>query len=184
MRKPRLSLAAAALAAAALIAPAAAQAKLPSFADTSFVANSGIGGAKLGQGRNAATHAWGTASHGECSDFTCMFQDLRRPQYGYAQLSFEDGKRGRVSQVIIATGTDSRTGKPVFSTPLAAIKSSAGIGLGSSQRAVKAAYPKSKSIRGAPDYLSLVDSKRDQTLLQFTNHRLTRIFIQDDRPRG
>jgi hypothetical protein len=182
VRTARRSLAAVALACAALAVPAAAQAQLPSFADTSFVANVGIGGAKLGQGHNAAKHAWGL--RGECSDYSCMYQDPRRSQLGSAQLNFEDGKRGRVSQVVIATGTDLRTGKPVFRTPLAAIKSAAGIGLGSSQRAVKAAYPKAKSIRGAPTYLSLVDGRRDQTLFEFADHRLIRIFIQDDRPRG
>jgi hypothetical protein len=182
VRKPRLPLVAVALAAAALVVPAAAQAKLPVFSDSSFVANVGIGGVKLKQGHNAANHAWGM--HGECSDFSCRYQDPRRSQLGYAQIGFEDGKRGGVSQLEIGTGTDLRSGKPVFGTPLATIESAAGIGLGSSQRAVKAAYPKAKSIRGAPDFLILTDSKRNQTLFSFTNHRLTRIIIQDGRLRG
>lgn len=182
MRLSRLPFLAAALAVAALAAPAAAQAKLPSFSDPSLTVGIGFGGVELGQTHAQAKRAWG--SGGDCSDFNCMFQDVRRPTAGYAQFSFEDGKRGRVSTMDISVGTDSRTGKPVFRTPLAAIRGTAGIGLGSSQRAVKAAYPKAKTIRGASNYLSLVDRQRNQTVFSFTDHRLTRIFIQDDRPRG
>lgn len=181
MRQTRLVVAAvAALAAFAL--PTAAQAKLPSFSDTSFVPNVGLGGAELGQTRAQLKQAFGNG--GVCSDFDCMYQDTRRSQLGYAQASFEDGKRGRVSVLSISIGRDPRTGKPVFRTPLAALQSSSGIGLGSSQRAVKAAYPKAKGIRGAPDYLSMFDRHRNQTVFSFEDHRLTRILMQDDRPRG
>ncbi len=181
MRKFRLVVAAAA-ALAAFVLPAAAQAKLPSFSDTSLVPNVGFGGAKLGQSRAALKGALG--SGGDCTDFNCMYQDTRRSYLGYVQIAFEDGKRGKVSNLSIGIGTDPRTGKPVFRTPLAAVTGENGVGLGSSQRAVKAAYPKAKAIRGATNYLSLVDHHRNQTLFDFTDHRLTRIIIQDDRPRG
>jgi hypothetical protein len=174
--------AAAVAALAAFVLPVAAQAKLPSFSDTSLAPNVGFGGAALGDTRAQLKSAFG--SGGVCSDFACMYQDTRRSQLGYAQIAFEDGKRGKVSNLSLSVGTDPRTGKPVFRTPLAAIQSSSGIGLGSSQRAVKAAYPGAKGIRGAPDFLSMFDRHRNQTVFTFTNHRLSRILIQDDRPRG
>jgi hypothetical protein len=181
LRNFRLVVAAAA-ALAAFVLPTAVQAKLPSFSDTSFVPNVGIAGAELGQSRAAAKHALG--SGGVCNDFDCMYQDTRRSYLGYAQVGFEDGKRGKVSNLSISAGTDPRTGKPYFRTPLAVIKGADGVGLGSSQRAVKAAYPKAKPIRGAPDYLSIVDRHRNQTVFFFSAHRLMRIVMQDDRPRG
>lgn len=182
MRPSRLSFLTAALAVAVLALPTAAQAKLPSFSDTSIVVGSSVGGAKLGQPRAAAKHAWGS-SRGVCSDFACVFQDDRHPNLGTAQFDFEDGKRGRVSKLFLSVGRDSR-GKPVFSGPLEALRGANGVGFGSSQRAVKAAYPKAKPVAGATTYLTLTDRRGNQTLFSFENHRLTSLIIQDRRLRG
>lgn len=181
MRRSRLPIVAALLAAAALAVPAAAQAKLPSLSDTSLTPNVGFAGAKLGQSRAAMKHALGA---GDCTDYSCMYTDARRTQLGYLSVSFEDGKRGKVSSLNLSVATDVRTGKPIFRTPLAAITNDDGVGLGSSQRAVKASYPKAKTIPNAPGYLSLVDKHRNQTLFYFVGHRLMRVLIQDDRLRG
>lgn len=181
MRMLRRPTAAFALAAAALALPAVASAKLPSYADHTFVPGVGIGGVKLGQTHAQAKRAWG--SGGACTDFYCTYQDARRPALGSATFGFEDGKRGRVSNITIYVGTDAR-GKPVFRTPLAAAKGVNGVGLGSSRRAVKAAYPKAKAIRGVTNELSLVDRRRNETLFFFTSNRLVRILLRDDRPRG
>lgn len=184
MRLSRLPFLAAALAVAALAVPAAAQAKLPSTGQPFLVPNEQIGGVFLHARIIKGKQAWG-GSGGDCTDFNCTYQDLRRPDLGYAIFSFEDGPRGKITAVTIATGRNPRTGEPAFRTPLATFRSPVGgIKLGSSMRAVKAAYPKAKAVRGAPDYLSLFDRQRDQTLFNFENHRLARVIMQDDRPRG
>jgi hypothetical protein len=182
VRPSRLPFAAAALAAVALAAPTAAQAKLPSFSETSFVPNVSIGGARLGQSRTVAKHEWGS-TRGTCSDFSCLFQDVRHSNLGIAEFDFEDGKRGRVSKLYVSVGRNTR-GKSDFSGPLEALRGANGVGFGSSQRAVKAAYPKAKTVAGATTYLSLVDHKGNQTLFSFENHRLIALIIQDKRPRG
>lgn len=182
MRSLRRPIPAVVLVAAALALPAVAQAKLPSFADGSWAANVGIGGVKLGQTHAQAKSAWGPG--GTCNDYYCQYQDPRRASLGYATVSFEDGKRGRVSNMIISTGSDPRTGRPVFRTPLANVEGPNGIKLGSSFRAVKAAYPKARAPRGSTDYLSLTDRHRNTTLLFFSARRLSRIVIQDSRARG
>jgi hypothetical protein len=184
VRTSRISFVAAALAAAALAAPAAAQAKLPSTGQPFLVPNEQIGGVFLHARIVKGKQAWGS-SRGECTDFNCTYQDPRHPELGYAIFSFEDGPRGKITAVTIALGRNTRTGEPAFRTPLATFRSPVGaVKLGSSMRAVKAAFPKAKPVRGAPDYLSLFDRQRDQTLFNFENHRLTRVIMQDDRPRG
>jgi hypothetical protein len=185
VRLSRLPFLVVALAVAALAVPAAAQAaNLPSTGQPFLVPGEQIGGVFLHTRIIKGKQAWG-GSRGTCNDFYCDFQDPRHPDLGDAQFNFEDGPRGKITNIAIAVGRDPRTGKPVFRTPLTAFRSpTGGIHLGSSMRAVKAAYPKAKAVRGAPDYLSMFDSQRDQTLFNFENHRLTRVIMQDDRPRG
>lgn len=185
MRLSRLPLAAAALtAAAALAVPASAVAKLPSFASGSFTATVGFGGAKLGQTRAAATRAWGGGSRAQCTDYGCAYQDARRPQLGSANIVFEDGKRGRVSKLVIVAGRDPRSGKLLFGMPLAAVTGSKGIHLGSSERAVRAAYPKAKGAPGETTYIVFRDRKGNQAYFSFERNRLFQIIIEDRRLRG
>ena len=180
MRIARLSLAVAAL--LALAAPPAAFAKLPGTADPYLTPGVGIGGVDLGDRQANAKAAWGRG--GDCTDFNCTYNDPRRPQLGYAQFDYEDGPRGKISLVQISVGTGSN-GKPSFRTPLASFESPRGIHLGSSFRAVKAAYPRARTFEGTGNaFLSLSGARRSQTLFSFVGGRLTRVLIQDDRPRG
>jgi hypothetical protein len=184
VRLSRLPFLAAALAVTALALPAAAQAGLPSTGQPFLVPGEQIGGAFLHARIVKGKQAWG-GSRGDCNDFYCNFQDPRRSDLGYAQLNFEDGPRGKITSIAISVGRNPRTGKPVFRTPLADFRSPRGfIHLGSSRRAVKAAYPGAKALRGAPDVLTMLDRQKDQTLLFFENNRLARAIMQDDRPRG
>jgi hypothetical protein len=184
VRLSRLPFFAAALAAMVLAVPAAAQASLPSTDQPFLVPGEQIGGVFLHARIVKGKQAWG-GSRGDCTDFGCTYQDPRRSDLGVAQFSFEDGLRGKITNIAISVGRDPRTGKPVFRTPLAAFRSPTGnVKLGASRRTVKAAYPKAKTVRGAPDVLIMLDHQRDQTLLFFENNRLTRVVMQDDRPRG
>jgi hypothetical protein len=179
----RLPLAATALAAVALVPPAAAQAKLPSPRSTLIVPNGQIGGVRLGGSIAAAKRAWGRR-RGQCAGVDCVYQDLRRVQLGSAFFAFEDGARGHVTQVRIVVGHDPRTGKPVFRTPLARFKTAGGIGLGSSQRAVRRAYPRARTVRTVATFFIVTGRRGDQTLFEFERHRLASILIEDGRPRG
>lgn len=180
MRIARLSLAVAAL--LALATTPAAFAKLPSTGDPYLIPSVGIGGVDLGDRQANAKAAWGRG--GDCSDFNCTYSDPRRPQLGYADFSYEDGPRGKVSLVQISAGTG-RDGKPSFRTPLTSFETARGIHLGSSFRAVKAAYPRARTFRDFGNgFLSMFGARRSQTLFTFVENRLTRILIQDDRPRG
>jgi hypothetical protein len=184
VRISRLPFLAAALAVAALAVPAAAQAKLPSTDQPFLVPGEQVGGVFLHARIVKGKQAWGV-SGGDCSDFSCTYQDPRRSDLGDALFAFEDGPRGRITNIAISVGRNPRTGKPVFRTPLAAFRSPTGnVKLGASRGTVKAAYPKAKPVRGAPDVLIMIDRQRDQTLLFFENNRLTRVIMQDDRPRG
>ncbi len=185
MRPSRLPFAAAALAVAALAAPTAAQASLPSTGQPFLVPGEQIGGVFLHERIVKGKQAWG-ASRGDCNDFGCNYADARRFELGYAHFNYEDGLRGKITSISISVGRDPRTSKPVFRTPLAAFRSPRGsVHLGSSRRAVKAAYPGAKTIRGgSPDVLSMLDRQRDQTVFFFESNRLASVTIQDDRPRG
>jgi hypothetical protein len=181
LRARRSSLAVLALVALAAVAPAAAQAKLPATGQRYLTPNVGVGGVDLGDRIAAAKAAWGRG--GDCTAFNCTYNEPGRPELGNAKFSYEDGVRGRVTEIQIATGI--RDGKPNFRTSLTRFVGARGIKLGSTMRAVKAAYPRARPIRGYEDfYLRFVDSRRNQTVFSFMNGRLWSVLIQDARPRG
>lgn len=177
MRPSRLLLAGLVLTAAL---PAAAQAKLPSTSQPFLVPHEGIGGVYLHARIVKGKQAWG--SGGDCSDYGCQYQDPRRYDLGSATFNFEDGPRGRITSIRVALGT--RDGRQVWRSPLTRFRSDKLIGLGSTRRAVKAAYPGAKAPRGATDYLALRDREGDVTLFQFFQNRVNAITLMDDRPRG
>jgi hypothetical protein len=183
LRIPRLPVATAALVAVAAFAPAVAQAKLPSTANPTFTPGVGIGGVNLGSRIATAKAAWGRPTMS--GDYNASYSDARNGQLGSGDMNFEDGPRGRVTNVRISLGFDTRSGKYDFRSPLTAFESSRGITLGSSLRAVKAAYPAWRTQRGYETaFLSLIGARRVQTIFQFAGKRLYSITIQDGRLRG
>jgi len=183
LRTPRLPLVAASLAAAVLALPAAAQAKLPSFAHASFTANVGVGGAKLGQGVAAGLRAWGGSRRGACDDLGCIFDDPLHPELGSAVLGYEAGRRGKITKVVLTAGFN-RSGRPAFKAPLASLRGAGGIHLGSSESAVRKAYPKAKPVPGQAGFIGLRGRHGYQTFFGFQSGRLIQIVVEDGRRRG
>jgi len=121
---------------AALCLPAAAAAaKLPSFPSNSIVIKKSIGGVALGQSAKKAKSAWGSGKGCTSSKgFDACTYDGGAS--GNAQWTAIDGK---VVDMHVNVASDG--GRPNFKSPLAALKTSKGIGLGSTYKAVKQAYP-------------------------------------------
>lgn len=183
MRTSRLPLAAALAAAALLVLPAAGQAQLPAFSGRSFAANVGVGGAKLGQRVATGLRAWGGARRASCNNLDCVYNDPRRPQLGTAVLDYEDGRGGKVTKLVLTAGVTT-SGRYVYKTPLASILGPRGIHLGSSERAVRKAYPTAKPAPGETFYVGLRDRHGNQTYFSFNDGHLFQIIVEDKRPRG
>ncbi len=161
----------------ALAIPASAAAKLPSFPSSSIVPKVSIGGVSLGQSQKKAKAAWGTKG-GTCTfdqNFgSCTFE---AGTSGTAQWTADDGK---VTSVRIYTGSSGST--PNFKTPLTALKTSKGIGIGSTLKAVKQAYPTGK---GDKTYWAIGGARlKPYTTFIVSAGRVTQITTGDGKHQG
>jgi hypothetical protein len=128
--------------------PTAAGAALPKAKSDLIVPSHSIGGLVLGSNPGQVKAAWG----GKTCEFSCAFQGPKvsggSPAYGNVLLE-KKGSTLKVWQIAIAVGfvPAGAESKPEFNTPLAAFKTSKGIGLGSKVSELEAAYPKAKKTK-------------------------------------
>src|SRR3954447_5288046 len=112
-----------------------------------IVIHDSIAGVRLGQSIKAAKRAWHGAGrcggHGDAT--ACLWGSERKGHLGFIYATGTD----RVFQVNIIAGISEH--KSVYRKPLKTLKTSKGIGLGSTKSAVKRAYPGGRSVSG-PDY--------------------------------
>ena len=118
-----------------LAVPLAASAKLPAPKDKTIVVGVSIAGAKLGGGLTAAKVAWGPG--GTCKPapsatytaFRCVWLGTKGASMDFLSVS------GVLRQVRIVAGSGAKG-------PLAAFRTAKGIGIGSTEKAVRKAYKK------------------------------------------
>jgi hypothetical protein len=128
--------------AVALAAPALAQAvSLPQAKSTLIVPARSLAGVKLNSSIAAAVSAWGKG--GSCTPAGCEYGT---PSSSLGTANFIAGKRSETGPVLVIdiSITVGRTGtslKPNFRTPLARYTTASGIGLGSTVKELKHAYP-------------------------------------------
>jgi hypothetical protein len=124
----------------ALALPAAAQAGLPKTTDTLIVPAKSLGGVTLGSSSTAVTKAWG--KNKQC-EYQCLYEGRNPGELGSVLLESDaNGASYKVWSVFITVSETivGTTTKPNFETPLSRFKTSKGIGLGSSQKDLVAAY--------------------------------------------
>jgi hypothetical protein len=161
---------------AALALPGAAAAKLPSFPSKLIEPAKSIAGVKLGQSQKAAKSAWGSGKE-------CTFQNgfgncsFTGDAQGNAQWAAVDGK---VVDVSISAGYDGV--KPHFGGPLLTLKTSKGIGIGSTLKAAKAAYPSGKVYTGT--VLSVPGKGKSYTTFAFNKGKCVSINAGDGKHQG
>jgi hypothetical protein len=135
--------------AAALATPTLAQAvSLPTAKSTLIVPAKSLAGVKLNSSVAAAVAAWGKG--GSCTPGGCEYGT---PSSSLGTANFIAGKRSETGPVLVVDISISvgRTGpnlKPNFKTPLARYATASGIGLGSTVKELKHAYPHLVSEQG------------------------------------
>jgi hypothetical protein len=128
--------------AVALVLPAFAQASLPkNTKNTLIVPAKSLGGVKLNSSVAAATGAWGKG--GTCGEASCQYGSGTSPS---GTASFLLGRKAESSpllviEISISAGKTGTSQKPDFNTPLTRYKTASGIGIGSSVKQLKHAYP-------------------------------------------
>jgi hypothetical protein len=161
---------------AALALPGAAAAKLPAFPSKVIEPAKSIGGVKLGATLKSAKAAWGTNKDCffEKGNGTCSYQNGKQ---GNAQWSGVEGKVVDISISAGYNGTD-----PYFGGPLLTLKTSKGIGIGSSLKSAKQAYPGGKVYQGS--VLSVPGKGKSFTTFSFVKGKCAAINIGDGKHQG
>jgi hypothetical protein len=131
---------AAALATLALCATAAWAVTLPTFKSDLIVPNRSLAGVTLKSTYKEAVRAFRTGARGCSTTKGCVFRASNGATFSiiFARLS---AKSKPIAAEISIQAGESSSGKPLFAGPLTALKTSSGIGIGSSASAVKRAYP-------------------------------------------
>lgn len=156
MKKARIIVAALSVAAiAALAISAVAGAALPKPKTTLIVPGKSVAGVSLGATATKVQKEWG---HSKDCEFQCTYEGSKNGDEtaSHAGVLLEQPASGKgpakVWQIFIDAGakTVGNEEQPDFNTPLAAYKTSKGIGLGSTVGEVQRAYPGAKKT-ASPD---------------------------------
>ena len=164
----------------ALVLPTAAQAALPNAKSTLISPNHSLGGVKLGSSLAAATAAWGKG--GTCSTSGCSYQSTndRDGTASFLVSATTAGGPEVVLSISIDAGLLSLTGsnpKHNFDTPLSRLKTSSGIGIGSTVKQLHHAYPHLKN-GGAPGLYTIPGTGEGFTAFEVLEGRVSGIQMQ------
>jgi hypothetical protein len=149
---------------------ASSHAKLPKAKSKTIVVNKSIGGVKIGAKLKTVKAKWGRSKGcGAKYTFGCDWRGSRTQ--GSAGIVHLDG---RVRSITIKLGFDSAN-QVVFSSPLMKFKTNKGIGLGSTEAEVRAAYP--TAVNTAADVLTFGTPGKTRTLFSIYAGRVNEISI-------
>jgi hypothetical protein len=163
--------------AVALAAPALAQAaSLPHATSTLIVPAKSLAGVKLNSSIAAAVSAWGKG--GSCTASGC---DYGSTSGSLGTASFLAAKRSEtdpllVVEISISVGRTGKSLKPNFKTPLTRYRTASGIGLGSTVKELKHAYPQLVTEQGK--VFSLKGAGESMTTFVAENGRVETITTQ------
>lgn len=173
----------------ALLVPAAvalAAGSLPKPPNPTIVAPTSLAGVKVGQPEDKAKAAWGTGRgrcEGSASSGYCEYGESGGSK-GYARIEFRNGK---VSGSRIVAGIDAKKGQTTTAAAaLLTMKTSSGIGIGSTYAKLKAAYPKAELIgKPSDEVFYYVLEGPGERIMAFTllgkGKRVFEISISDNR---
>lgn len=160
---------------AGLLAVATADAALPTFKSDLIVPNKSLAGIRLNGSYAAAVKDFRS---GACSkERGCNFEGANRSTFGVFFAEKTSTAPWVVGAIKISAGFKLVHGKvmPVFAAPLTALKTASGIGLGSTPREVKAAYPK---VTGSAASGYVLQGRRQMdTSFEFQSGRLAQITL-------
>jgi hypothetical protein len=174
--KKFLMASAAALASLALCATAAWAVTLPTFKSDLIVPNRSLAGVPIRSTYKEAVRAFSSGARGCSTTKGCVFRASNGATFSIIFARLSANSKPIAAEISILTG-ESSSGKPLFSGPLTALKTSSGIGIGSSASAVKRAYPHATGSARKGQYVVQGSTKVQSTRFTIDDGRVSGISM-------
>jgi hypothetical protein len=165
------------------VAAPAALAALPKPKTDLIVPNKSIGGVALNFKASQVKAAWG----GTCEEFRCLYEAPKKgtDTPAVANVALEGNAQGKgtpkawLISINVGRKTVGNESVPDFDTPLTALQTSKGIGLGSTVAEVSRAYPKAKktAVTGGSPYFTISGPGESQTTFATQENRVASIGV-------
>jgi hypothetical protein len=174
-----------------LALPAVALASFPKFKKTLIVPNKSVGSLKLKVSYGTAIKELGTNKGGECTKSGgCHWGTVSTGGFSFFMVASKAGATPTVTAITIGAPENPSTGAARFTGPLMKLKTSKKIGLGSTAKAIKHAYPGIKvysTSKTSGEYVIYGKgsvSKRPSTTFTVTNGRVVDIGVESRQLEG
>jgi hypothetical protein len=171
-----LTTGAVALVTLALCATAALAVTLPTFKSDLIVPNRSFAGVAPRSTYKEAIRAFRSGARGCSTTKGCAYRTSNGSTFSIVFAKLTEKSKPIVAEISVLTG-ESSSGKPLFDGPLTALRTSSGIGIGSTASAVKRAYPHATGSVSSGGYVVAGPTKVQSTRFTIEDGRVSGILM-------